>query len=127
MIKRLDISGIHTELDKDIKKYAIKKISKLDNYMTKHVRKSIHGAIILEESMVKKKKQYTAEVKLFLPGEKITAKETTVNMYAAIDIVEEKLKTQLRKYKQMNLASSKRKGSSVRYFLGKIVRKKSSI
>lgn len=125
MIKKLEISGIHTDLEDDIKKYSIKKIGKLDIYIPKHARKSAHGEIKLQESMIKKKKQCSVEVVIFLPGETITAKETTVNMYAAIDIVEEKIKAQLRRYKQLNSAKSARKEYKVRNLLGKIVRKKS--
>ena len=64
--------------------------------MPKHARKSAHAEVKLKESKAKNKKQCTAEVTIFMPGEVITAKETTVNMYAAIDIVEEKLKAQLK-------------------------------
>jgi ribosome-associated translation inhibitor RaiA len=39
---------------------------------------------------------------MHVPGETLTVKETTINMYAAIDIVEAKLHSQLRKYKGMH-------------------------
>jgi putative sigma-54 modulation protein len=124
MIKKIEIAGIHTEADKDIKKYVTKKIAKLDSYMPRHARKSAHAEVKLIENKLKARKQCTAEVTLFVPGEVITAKETTVNMYAAIDIVEEKLKAQLRRYKSLSLSTKNGRGVKVRAFLGKIVRKK---
>jgi len=60
---------------------------------------------------------------MFLPGETITAKETTVNIYAAIDIVEQKIKSQLRKYKSLNSDNNSKNEKKIRTFLGKIVRR----
>jgi len=124
MINNLEFTSIHANVDEDLKKYARKKISKLDAYMPKHARKSANAEIKIQESKVKNKRQFTAEVTIKLPGEVITAKETTVNMYAAIDIVEEKLKAQLRRYKSINTKKSGRRRASIRNFLGKITRKK---
>jgi putative sigma-54 modulation protein len=124
MINNLEISTIHTQADEDLKKYARKKISKLDSYMPRHARKSTKAEITLKEAKLRSRKQYTFEVKLTLPGELITAKETTVNMYAAIDIVEEKLKAQLRRYKTTKSAKNGRKDLKVRALLGKIVPKR---
>jgi len=126
MINKLEVAGIHTDATKDIQKYAKKKISKLDAYMPRHARKSAHAEVRLKESKAKDKKQCSAEVVLHVPGEVISAKETTVNMYAAIDIVEEKLKAQLRKYKSQSTAKSGRNEIKIRTFLGKIVRKNAS-
>jgi len=123
MIKKFEISGIHTEATEDIQKYVKKKIAKLDSYMPRHARKSAHAEVKLIESKTKTRKQCTAEVTIFVPGEILTAKETTVNMYAAVDIVEEKLKAQIRRYKSQNIAAKSKRGLA-RKFLGKIVRKK---
>lgn len=122
MIKKLEVVGIHAEASEDVQKYVKKKISKLDSYMPRHARKSAHAEVRLKESKSKDKKQCTAEVTLYVPGEVITAKETTVNMYAAIDIVEEKLKAQLRKYKAQSSEKQSGKGK-VRSMLAKFSRK----
>jgi putative sigma-54 modulation protein len=123
MIKKIDITGIHAEVEPDVAKYVKKKIAKLDSYMPKHARKSAHAEVRLKEEKVKTKKQSTCEVLLYVPGEIITAKETTVNMYAAIDIVEEKLKSQLRKYKEQTMITKKRGDAKIRKMFGKIVGK----
>ena len=39
---------------------------------------------------------------MYLPHEVIATTESTINMYAAIDIAESKLTSQLRKYKAMH-------------------------
>ena len=123
MIKKIDITGIHAEVEPDVAKYVKKKIARLDSYMPKHARKSAHAEVRLKEEKVKTKKQSTCEVILYVPGEIITAKETTVNMYAAIDIVEEKLKSQLRKYKEQTMITKKRGEAKIRKMFGKIVGK----
>ena len=99
MIKKLEIHGVHMHVDPKLFAYTSKKIGKLDKYVSKHTRESIHAEVILKEDKVKNKKNNTCEVILHLPGENITTKESTINMYAAIDIVEAKLKNLLKKYK----------------------------
>lgn len=99
MISKLELSANDVELTDDIKKYVDKKIGRLDNYMSKHARKSAHAEVKLKQEKSKKKDRLMAEVILHMPGETLTAKESTLNIYAAIDIVEAKLKNQLKKYK----------------------------
>lgn len=100
MIQKLEISGVHTTVGDDLRKYITKKIGKLDRYMPKHARASAHAEILIKESKVKTRKQHTCEVILYLPKETFTIKETTLNPFAAADIVEAKLKNHLKKYKE---------------------------
>ena len=99
MLEKLVIDGVHFSPDEDLHKYVVKKIGKLDQYMSRHVRQSAHGEVKLKETKLKNRSQATCEVILHLPQDIITTKETTLNMYAAIDIVEAKLKNQLKHYK----------------------------
>lgn len=99
MIKKLEINGVHTVLTNDLKKYITKKIGKLDRYMPRHARESAHVEIFVKEIMIKAKKECMCEVVLHLPGTTLMTKESTINMFAAVDIVEAKLKNQLKKYK----------------------------
>jgi ribosomal subunit interface protein len=96
----LEISGVHTELTPKLRKYVTAKIGKLDKYMNKHTSASAHAEVMLKEIKSKNKKDCMCEVVLHLPKEVITTKEATVNMFAAIDIVEAKLKNRLKKYKE---------------------------
>jgi putative sigma-54 modulation protein len=100
MISRLDINGVHTDLDDKLKRYVRAKIGRLDRFLPKHARESAHAEVFLKEDKIKTKIECTCEVVLRLPKGTITSKETTMNMFAAIDIVEAKLKNQLKKYKE---------------------------
>lgn len=100
MIGKLEISAQHTELTPEIKKYVDKKIGRLDHYVPRRARESIHAEVKLKETKVKEKKQFTCTVVMYVPGSTLEASETTINMFAAIDIVEAKLKQQLRKFKE---------------------------
>ncbi len=124
MINKLEITGIHTDTSADIKKYVTKKIAKLDSYMPRHARKSAHADVKLKESKAKDKNQATCEVILYLPNDTITAKESALNMYAAIDIVEQKLRVQLKRYKDKSSVKDNKNEKKIRTFLGKIVPKK---
>jgi putative sigma-54 modulation protein len=100
MIQKLEITGVHMDVDKKLHDYVTKKIGKLDHYMSRHVRESAHAEVFLKEAKIKAKKQLTCEVVLYLPKGTLTTKETTMNIFAAVDIVEAKLKNQLKKYKE---------------------------
>lgn len=100
MITTIEITGIKYDVDDTTRKYAIKRIGRLDRYLPRHARKSVSVEVKLEQVNREHGNKYEAEVRLFVPDKVITAKDSTVNMLAAIDIVEAKLVTQLRKYKQ---------------------------
>lgn len=102
MIQNIDISGVRVEIDKDLKKYINKKIGKLDRYIPKKEKAAARAEVKLKEASTKKKKQYTCEVIIHLPQGRVTTKETTINMFAAVDIVETKLKNLLKKYKDQH-------------------------
>lgn len=98
MISRVDITGIHYEVGEDLKKYVNKKIGKLDRFVPRHARKSLHAEVKLSELKTKSNRN-KCEVILHLPEQQLKATESTVNMFAAVDVVETKLKNQLKKYK----------------------------
>ena len=102
MIQRFDISGVHIHVDEDLRKYVQKKIGRLDRYVPRAARPSLHGEVKIKESKAKDKKECTCEVILHLPHETLTVHESTINMYAAVDIAEAKLKSQLKKYKDLH-------------------------
>lgn len=102
MIQKLDINGVHTVVTDDLKKYITRKIGKLDRYIPRKARESVHVEVFLKERVIKAKKECECEVILKLPGRTIATKEATVNMFAAVDIVEAKLRNQLKKYKDAN-------------------------
>lgn len=105
MIEKLEISGVHANVDDKLRKYVGRKLGQLDRYAARRVRKSLHLEIKLKESKVKARKQFTCEAILHLPHEVLRVQETTLNLYAATDIVEAKLKQQLKKYKELHGSS----------------------
>lgn len=99
MIERIDITGVHTTVTPELHKYIQKKFARLDRYVPRHARESVHVEVKLKEHKAKDKKQCTCEVIFHVPHDVIATKESTMNMFAAIDIVEAKLRNQLKKYK----------------------------
>lgn len=107
MIDRIDINGVHSKIDENLKKYVFKKVGKLDKYVPRKLRGSLHAEVKLKENKNKSKQNYECEVILHLPHDVLTARDTTMNMYAAIDIVEQKIKSQLLAYKDDHTAKSR--------------------
>jgi putative sigma-54 modulation protein len=102
MIHKLEINGVHMSVGDDLRKYVMRKIGRLDKYIPRDSRESVHTEVKLKEGKAKDKQIRTCEVVMHLPHEKFTVSETTINIYAAVDIVEEKLKSQLHKYKDQH-------------------------
>src|SRR3990167_7948754 len=95
----IEIAGVHFELDEKLKKYVERKLGGLDRYVPRKAREASHGRIVLTEDDGNAKNRFSCEAILTLQHGVVTAKEATINMYAAVDIVEAKLKQQLLKYK----------------------------
>jgi len=102
MIQKIDIRGVKIELEPKLKEYVHKKIGQLDKYVSKHDRESLRAQVTLREQTIKAKKECTCEVIFHLPHDQLVTKETTINIYAAIDIVEAKLRNQLKKHKELH-------------------------
>ena len=100
MIASIDITGIKYNVNDKTQKYVVDKVGKLDKYIPSHARKSVTADVKLREVNRDHGNKYEAEVILHVPEKVITAKDSTLNMMAAIDIVEAKLIAQLRKYKE---------------------------
>lgn len=115
MIQNMDITGVKFELDNVTKRYVMKKIGRLDRYLPKHARKSVTAEVKLKEINQAHGNKYEAEVILRVPEKNITAKDSTLNMLAAVDIVEAKLATQLKKYKEIHIPHVGRRGVLSRF------------
>ena len=102
MLQKFEIRGVHLKVDEPLRKYVTKKIGNLDKYLSRHNQTSAHAEVSLKEGKAKDKKQCTCEVTLYLPHETINIEECALNMYAAVDIAEAKLKQQIRKYKDIH-------------------------
>lgn len=103
MIENLTITGMKYELTDTTKKYVEKKIGRLDRYLPRHARKTVSADVKIRQIDNPGGNKYEVEVVMNVPDKVITAKDSTMNVLAAIDIVEAKLSGQLRKYKQANV------------------------
>ena len=67
------------------------------------LKKRYHAEVHLKETKRTKTTDHChCEITLYLPHQTIIVKESALNMYAAVDIVEAKLKLQLKKYKDLH-------------------------
>jgi putative sigma-54 modulation protein len=104
MITSIKVIGIAYEVDETTRKYALKRIGRLDRYLPRHARNNVSVVVKLEQVNHDHGNKYEVEVIMDIPSGTITAKDSTSNIFAAIDIVEAKLKSQLSDYKQSNIA-----------------------
>ncbi len=124
MINNIAVTGIKFDVSKDLEKYINKKIGKLDKHLKRAQRADVRADVKVSEVISKKSgKKCTCEVILHIPGARLTATESTINMFAAVDIVEAKLKNQLKKHKEKHSTSQdKHKNSRARRLLGRLSR-----
>ncbi|HET7059772.1 MAG TPA: ribosome-associated translation inhibitor RaiA [Candidatus Saccharimonadales bacterium] len=115
MLQKFEVQGVHTTVDDSLRKYVNRKIGSLDRYLSKHDRQSAHGEVILRESKSKKTDHCSCEAILRLPQQTLVAKERAMNMYAAVDIVEAKLKQQIKKYKEKHESGKQRRHVFARF------------
>src|SRR5690348_5501700 len=102
MVHKLDIAGEHYTIDANLRKYVNRKLGRIDKYLSRHCRESAHMEVRMKEHLSNGKKQCIAQLTLHLPKETINLKESTLNMYAAIDILQAKLKQQVQRYKELH-------------------------
>ena len=86
------INGRHMDLTDNLKDYAEEKIGKFEKYLV-----NISEATV---TMSVEKYRHKAEVLLKLNGIMLQAESITGEMYSSIDVVVEKLESQVRKYKE---------------------------
>ncbi len=116
MIANVDISGFGTySPDEPTKKYITKKIGALERLAPRHARKSMRAEVKIAEVNRDKGNKYEVEVLIYVPDRTITAKDSTMNVLAAVDIVEAKLAAQLRKYKTESVPHIGKRGILSRF------------
>lgn len=102
MIEHLEISGVHMQVGDDLRKYVTKKIGNLDRFIPAASRQSVHVRVLLKETNKKGAKDCICEIVTTLPHEQLTITEGTMNIFAAVDIAEAKLRMQLKRYKELH-------------------------
>ncbi len=99
---KISITAKHYEMPPELERYIEKKLNRLVRYTPKSLRHNLHSEVILTELKGKSTNPFQCEVLVHLPHGKLVASESTINMFAAVDIVEAKIRNQLSKYKGKN-------------------------
>jgi ribosomal subunit interface protein len=118
MIKNINITCMSYDIDDATRKEVFKKLGSLDKYMPRHAVKSAKIDLRLIDASKKRNhsdEKYEAEIVLTIPGEIINASGLSGTMLLAIDAAAAKTQSQLRDYKQKNIAHIGRRGILSRF------------
>jgi ribosomal subunit interface protein len=106
---KCEVSGRNFEVDDKMRAYASDKIGSLEKYLPRQVRAVTTCTVILEDDPNgREDNRYVCEAVLNAPGAQMVSREGTINIYAAVDIAEAKLKAQLAKYKEKHALEPRR-------------------
>lgn len=101
MIENIEvIGGGKYKVEENFKKYAEKRIGKLDKFLPSKSKKGASAKIVVKEVNRPHGNKYEISVALDVPGGKVmSARDEASNVFAGIDILEAKLASQIRKFK----------------------------
>ena len=100
MIDKIEITGNKYKVEESFKKYATKRIGKLDRYLPRGSKKDVVAKIVVTEINKAHGNKYELSAAMEIPGGKVlAAKDESSNVYAGIDIIEAKLMGQIRRFK----------------------------
>lgn len=100
MIEQIEITGNNYKVDDQLKKYATKRLGKLDRYLPKGSKKDVLVKVVVRGIDKANTNKYEVSAAMEIPGGKvIAARDETTNVFAGIDIIEAKLMGQIRRYK----------------------------
>ena len=104
---QIQVTFRHVEPSEAVKKYAGEKVAKLQKYLD--------GPMEVSVTLSVEKHRHEADVNIVAAGLKIHGRETTGDLYSAIDLVMDKLETQVKRYrdKLKGLSRRNRKGSEL--------------
>lgn len=101
----IHLSPRHLALTGAINSYVVNKLAHLDA----HNDRIIAAHVVLMHDESKKKSSFVVKVHLALPGPDIYAEDREADLYAAVDLVMNKLAQQLRKRKTRLVTGKKHK------------------
>lgn len=100
MIEKIEITGSNYKVEETFKKYATKRIGKLDRYLPRATKKDVVVKIMVASTERAHGEKFEISVAMDIPGGKvIAAKDECSNVFAGIDLVEAKLTGQIRRFK----------------------------
>ncbi len=90
------VKGRHMEVTPSLREYAEEKIGRVAKLLNDHMVMSVELGLRPDINTTIEKR-HVVEVTMFTKGHVIRAKEAAIDMYAAIDLVSEKLERQVQK------------------------------
>ncbi len=100
MIEKIEVGGNNFKVDDAFRKYAEKRIGKLDRYLPRGTKKDVVVNIMVSEIERAHGEKYEISVAMDIPGGKvIAARDECSNVFAGIDLIEAKLTGQIRRFK----------------------------
>ena len=92
---RVEVSFKHLEKTKGLKEHVQATIGELDRFAPKRRREHMHASVNIDQKSVKS--EIVAKANLHMKGKDIAATEKGKDPFTVIDVLENKLKTQLKK------------------------------
>lgn len=110
MINKIELSGHNYKVSESFQKYVNKRIGKLDKFLPRGNKKDVLVKVNVTEVDRTHGNKYEVSAAMEVPGGKvITARDECSNVFAGIDIIEAKLKGQIRRYKLESTPHLRRK------------------
>ncbi|WP_281397288.1 ribosome hibernation-promoting factor, HPF/YfiA family [Heyndrickxia vini] len=106
-----NIRGENIEVTPAIRDYTEKKVSKLERYFTEVPEANVHVNLKVYQDKTAK-----VEITIPLPQLVLRAEEINNDMYAAIDLIVDKLERQIRKHKTKVNRKLREKGNAMEFF-----------
>ncbi len=96
---KLNIVNRHVKHDPKLNELIEEKIGNLDHMLSAHARQSAHADVKIKAGPGRGEKRFICEVVIHLPKEIVTTNQEAITAEAAVDLAADKLKNQLKKYK----------------------------
>ncbi|MDQ0177074.1 ribosome hibernation-promoting factor, HPF/YfiA family [Bacillus chungangensis] len=106
-----NIRGENIEVTPAIRDYVEKKVSKLDRYFNETPNANVHVNLKVYQDKTAK-----VEITIPLPSLVLRAEETNLDMYAAVDLIVDKLERQIRKHKTKVNRKFRERGNTKEFF-----------
>jgi ribosomal subunit interface protein len=114
---RLELTARNLELEGKLKSYIEEKIGGLEKYLPRRARQVARATVVVEEDPNgREDNRFVCDAVLTLPDAKLVSREGTVSIFAAVDIVEAKLKVQTVRYKEKHVEGRRRLVRLSRWF-----------
>ena len=106
---RCEVTARNYQIDDKLREYVEDKIGNLEKYLPRRARGNLSAMVVLEDDANgREDNRYVCDVRMLVNGVPMLSREGTVNMYAAVDIVEAKLRQQCSKYKEKVMLKPRR-------------------